>query len=214
MYQGRIMRTILSKLTMSFAVLLLLSYAGLAQRHGGHPPSQSNEDAANRVGGKISEITSSAIKVKNREGVEQTINVTDKTVYNRNRESATLSSFKVDDFVMAFGSRDASGQFTAERVMGGDQPPRGPGGPGGPFRGVGGEVTAVDASAGTISVKNRGGETETIYTTAQTTFNRNRQSAALTDFKAGDHVRADGARNDKGQFIASRIFGGDQKPQQ
>ena len=207
------MRTILSRLTLSFAALLLLSYAGVAQRHGGHPPSQSNEDAANRVGGKISEITSSAIKVKNREGAEQVINVTDKTVYNRNRESATLSSFKVDDFVMAFGSRDANGQFTAERVMGGDQPPRGPGGPGA-FRGVGGEVTAVDASAGTISVKNREGETQTIYTTAQTTFNRNRQSAALTDFKAGDHVRAEGARDDKGQFVATRIFGGDQRPQQ
>lgn len=208
------MRTILSKLTLCFAAIVLLSYAGVAQRHGGHPPSQANEDSANRVGGKISEIGSSTIKVKNREGVEQTINVTDKTVYNRNREDATLSSFKVDDFVMAFGSRDANGQFTAERIMGGDQPPRGPGGPGVRFRGVGGEVTAVDASAGTISVKNREGETETIYTTAQTTYNRNRQSAALTDFKAGDHLRAEGARNDNGQFIASRILGGDQKPQQ
>ncbi len=210
------MRNLLFRFTLSIAAALLLNFAYqgavFAQGPGDGPPPFAEIDPAKRVGGQITEISSSAIKIKNREGAEETVTVTAQTVYSRNREDATLAAFKVSDFIIAIGSRDANGQFTAERVLGGDRPPRGAGRPGGRFRGIGGEVAAVDASAGTITVKNRDGETQTIYTTAQTAFNRNRQAAALSDFKAGDHVRAEGSRNDSGQFIASRIFGGDQRP--
>src|SRR5215813_9884593 len=147
------MRKLLFRLTLSIVAVLLLNIASqgtiFAQGHGGHPPAHDNADPSKRLGGQVTEISASAIKVKNREGEEQTITVTEKTVYSRNREEATLSSFKVGDFIVALGSRDANGQFTAERVMGGDKPLRGPGGPGGPFRGVGGEVTAIDSSVGT-----------------------------------------------------------------
>jgi hypothetical protein len=204
------MKDTLLKALAGLALVALLSFEIFAvvvaqgPRRGGDP--------ANHVGGQASAIGGNSITVKTRDGSSQVINVTDKTTFERNRQPASLSDFKVDDFVGAHGSRDANGQFTADHVMGGDAPPP-PGGPrGGPGRGVGGEVASVDASAGTITVKGRDDASHVIYTTANTTFNRNRQPATIGDFKAGDHVRADGAPNANGQFVADHVFGGDQPP--
>ncbi|HKP13729.1 MAG TPA: DUF5666 domain-containing protein, partial [Blastocatellia bacterium] len=69
-----------------------------------------------------------------------------------------------------------------------------------------------DASAGTLTVKNREGEEQVIYTTSSTQFERNRQAATLADFKAGDFVAARGARNSDGRFVADRVMGGDRPP--
>ena len=119
---------------------------------------------------------------------------------------------------MAVGSRDAGGQFIAESVRGGDKPPRGPRGDRGRrgFNGAGGQVTAIDASAGTITVKNMQGTDEpittTIYINAQTTFQRNPEAATLADFKVGDFIRGRGALNDNKQFVATEIFAGDRRP--
>ncbi|MEW6128830.1 MAG: DUF5666 domain-containing protein [Acidobacteriota bacterium] len=207
----------LFKIMLSIALAVLFNVAiqpdSFSQAPQGRRGSPPNFDPAKQLAGKVVEISGNTFKVKNREDEELTFTVTDKTVYAYNREAATLSAFKTDDFVMALGARDANGQFVAERVMGGDRPPMGPpGGRGGRFNGVGGEVTAIDAATGTITVKNFQGDSQTILVTAQTTFNRNRQSATLADFKVGDHARAEGAKNDSGQFVATRIFGGDQKP--
>lgn len=203
------MRDILLKALAGLALLALLSFEIFAVVIAQGPPR--GPDPANRVGGQVTAIGSSSITVKTRDGSSQVINVTDKTTFERNRQAASLPDFKVNDFVGAHGSRDASGQFTADHVIGGDAPP--PGGPrGGPGRGVGGEVVAVDAAAGTITVKGRDDASHVIYTTANTTFNRNRQPATIGDFKAGDHVRAAGAPNADGKFVADHVFGGDQPP--
>ena len=185
------------------------------QRLGGPPP-----DSANRVGGQVVSVNGNTIKVKHPEGEEQSITVTDKTTYSYNREDGSLSSFKAGDFLMAAGSRDANGQFIAESVRGGDKPPRGPRGEGGGrrgFNGTGGQITAIDTSAGTITVKNFQGSDEaattTIYTNAQTSFHRNREEVTLSSYKVGDFVRAQGALNENKQFVATMIAGGDQRPQ-
>ncbi|HJQ24970.1 MAG TPA: DUF5666 domain-containing protein [Blastocatellia bacterium] len=184
---------------------LVIGAAVLAQHH-----DKQGGDPANRAGGKVTAISGSAITVQGRGDNGTVINVTSSTTYERNGQAAALSDFKVGDFVFAHGTRNADGTFVADRVMGGDQPPRGRGPGRGP--GVGGQLQGVDTTAHTLTVKNREGETEVIYTTDSTTFHRNQQAAQLTDFKAGDFVRARGAVNSNGQFVAVEVFGGDQPP--
>lgn len=179
-------------------------------RPGPPPP-----DPATRAFGKVTEVGSASLTLEARDGSSQVVNVTSETRFVRNREPATLVDFQVDDHVMAHGSRDASGQFTADHVVGGDEPPRpvpprpGPG-PG--FRGITGRVESVDVAAGTITVVGRGDRSQVVYTTDRTRFVRNRQPATLSDFQAGDHVAAEGRRNPEGRFMAVRVVGGDRRP--
>ena len=222
----------LFKIAFSLTLVVLFHFATQSVTFAQSPqrqPGQRRErlggppDPEHHAGGQVVSVSGSTIKVKNPAGEEQTITVTDKTTYSYNREDGTLASFKAGDFLMAVGSRDNSGQFIAEEVKGGDKPLRGLRGPRGGrpgFNGLGGQVTAIDASAGTITVKNfRGPEvstaeatTTTIYVNAQTTFHRNREDASLSSFKVGDFVRVQGALNDSKQFVATEIFGGDQRP--
>jgi hypothetical protein len=166
-------------------------------------------DRSNFVSGQVVAVGSNSITIKTKDGTTQVISITDKTTYVRNRQPASLSDFKVDDYVFAHGARDVSGQFIADRIVGGDAPLRG-----GKARsnGIFGEVVSVDAAAGTITVRERDGTTQVIYTTANTVFTRNRQPAKIADFKVGDRVFAHGARDASGQFVADRIFGRDFKP--
>jgi hypothetical protein len=186
---------------------LTIGVAVLAQHQGG-----PGGDPATRAGGKVTAVGSTSITVQGRDGNTTVINVTADTKVERNGQAAALADFKVGDFVFAHGARNADSQFVADRVMGGDQPPRGRGPGEGRFNGLSGELQSVDTAARTLTVKARDGSTQTIYTTDSTEFNRNRQAAALADFKAGDHVGASGARNADGHFIADRVFGGDQPP--
>jgi hypothetical protein len=187
---------------------LVIGAAVLAQHHDGR-----GGDPANRAGGKITAISGASITVQGRNDQTNVINVTASTTYERNGQTAQLADFKVGDFAFAHGARNTDGQFVADRVMGGDQPPRGRGPGEGRFNGVGGQLQLVDAAAHTLTVTTRDGATQTIYTTTSTEFNRNRQAATLADFKAGDFVMARGARNTDGQFVAERVMGGDQPPQ-
>ena len=184
---------------------LVIGAAVLAQHH-----DKQGGDPANRAGGKVTAISGSTITVQGREDNSTVINVTSSTTFERNGQAAALSDFKVGDFVFAHGTRNSDGTFVADRVMGGDQPPRGRGPRGGP--GAGGQLQAVNAAARTLTVQNREGETKVIYTTDSTKFHRNQQAAQLTDFKAGDFLMARGAVNSDGQFVAVEVFGGDQPP--
>lgn len=186
---------------------LVISAAVLAQHHDGR-----GGDPATRAGGKVTAVGSASITAQGRDGNTTVISVTADTKVERNGQAAALADFKVGDFVFAHGARNADGQFVADRVMGGNQPPPGRGPGEGRFNGVGGELQGVDTAAHTLTVKTRDGATQTIYTTDSTKFNRNRQAATLADFKAGDHVRADGSLNADGRFVATRVFGGDAPP--
>lgn len=186
---------------------LVISVAVLGQHHDGR-----GGDPATRAGGKVTAIAGASITVQGRDGNTTVINVAADAKVERNGKAATLADFKVGDFVFAHGARNSDGQFVADRLMGGDQPPRGRGPGEGRFNGVSGELQSVDAASRTLTVKARDGATQTIYTTDSTEFNRNRQAATLADFKVGDHVGASGARNNEGHFVAERVFGGDGPP--
>lgn len=178
---------------------------------GGHPGGPG--DPANYVFGQITAITGSTIAVKTKDATQSVLTTAD-TKFIRNRQPAKLSDFKVNDFVAAHGAKNSSGQFVADSVFGGDAtPPAGPpGGHPGTHNAVCGEVVSVSTDAGTITIKPHYGTTQVIYTTATTQFSRNRQAAKLSDFRAGDHVAAEGSRDSSGKFIATRVFGGDGKP--
>ncbi len=204
------MKNSFSKITISLLFTLLFAFASTAFAQGRRP--EFNPD--NRIGGKLSAINDNTLTVTNREGETQTITVTADTKYLRNREAATLSSFQTDDFIAAIGAKNASGQFVAEQVMGGDRPPQGPGGRGGRgLRGqrdaVAGEYVSADAAAKTITIKTRDDKEQIVYTSETTEVSRNRSVASLSDFKAGDHVAAFGTLDAAGKYVANRIIGGD-----
>jgi Cu/Ag efflux protein CusF len=212
------MKNSFCKITLSFLFTLLFAFASIVSASAQGRRPEFNPDK--RVGGKLSAINGNTLTVTNREGETQTITVTAETKYFRNREAATLSSFQTDDFIAATGAKNASGQFVAEQVMGGDRPPRGPGGPGGrgdrgprPQRdGMVGDYVSADASAKTITIKTRDGKEQLVYTSETTEVSRNREAASLSDFKAGDHVAAFGKLDSAGKYVAHRIVGGDAAP--
>jgi hypothetical protein len=186
--------------------VVLSGFMAYAQWPGKHRGARS--DRSNLVFGQVVAIGTGSITIRTKDGATQEISVTDKTAYIRNRQPASLSDFKVSDYVVAHGAPDASGQFVADRVIGSDRAARA--GRGHSNR-VFGEVISVDAAAGTITVRGRDGATQVIYTTSSTVFSRNRQPATIADFKAGDRIFAHGARGASGQFVADRVFGGEFK---
>ncbi|MBI3650978.1 MAG: hypothetical protein HY231_07990 [Acidobacteria bacterium] len=209
------MRSIFNKITASLLLALLFTFATtistFAQRPEGPPP-----DPDHHAGGKVTAVGSNSLTVTRRDGETQTITITADTKLLRNGEAATLAAFQVNDFVHAMGAKDTAGQFVAERVMGGDKPPRGHAGggrgPHGPRDGIFGEYVSANPSTGTLTIKMPDGKEQTVYTTATTEISRNRQAATLSDFKAGDHVGAIGKADAEGKYIAARIIGGDQPP--
>jgi hypothetical protein len=212
------MENFFSKITANLLLALLLALAATITTIAQGPP-QGPPDPDHHAGGKVTAVSSNSITVANREGETQVISVTADTKFVRNGEAATLSSFQVNDFVRAMGAKDSSGQFVAERVTGGDKPPRGPAGDGpggrgprGPRDGIFGEYVSANASAGTLTIKTPDGNEQTVYTTSTTEVSRNRAAATLSDFKAGDHVGAIGKADADGKYVATRIIGGDQPP--
>jgi hypothetical protein len=82
-------------------------------------------DDADLVGGEVVSVDTTArtITVSHRDDETDVIHTTDATSFERNRAAASLGDFKAGDRAMAHGERDASGQFVADRVRGGDRRP-------------------------------------------------------------------------------------------
>jgi hypothetical protein len=105
--------------------------AALAQEPTDGPPDAPQHGPRGpRVFGQVTAITESAVTAQGPRGETQTIYVNAETQLARLEKPATLSEFKVGDFIGARGETDERGQFNAIQARGGDQPPqRGPGGP-------------------------------------------------------------------------------------
>lgn len=210
----RILMSVAAALVVAIVVALALGAVGFAQRGG---RGWRGGDDANHAGGKVTAVSATAITVAGRDGAAREILVTESTSFVRNGGPAALTDFVAGDFVRARGAANDAGQFVAEQIHGGDRGPRGGrgghgGGPPDAARHAGGEVVSVDAAAGTITVERRGDATDVIRVTETTEIVRNGQAATLADFVAGDHLRARGARDEAGQLVAERIFGGDERP--
>ena len=86
-------------------------------------------------------------------------------------------------------------------------PPQGAGqgrGMRGNFRGVGGQITAIDGS--TITLETFRGETAKVKITSSTRLVKDGNEAKLSEFKVGDRVFAAGEQDKDGAWIA-QMFG-------
>lgn len=79
-----------------------------------------------------------------------------------------------------------------------------------PEHNAGGKIASISGNA--ITVERRDGDTDVILVSDATVYMRNRQKAALTDFKVGDFAHAEGDRNEADQLVAIEVRGGDRPP--
>jgi preprotein translocase subunit YajC len=145
--------------------------------------------------GKITAIHGNSLQVARPDGSTITINLTDKTEYRKDRQSAQLSDFKVGDFVMARGDENADHSVTAQSLSG-RSANGGPGamgaGPGGAAFGemgkdfVAGIVKSVDAPK--LTVLRADNVTQTIELNEDTSLRRGRESITMADIQPGDHI--------------------------
>jgi hypothetical protein len=175
------------------AILSLMLMVGVQAQ------AQDEGQDRGRVKGRITAVQGSQIEVQHRDGSASTIHTTGQTRYLRNGQPATLEDFQTGDYVTARGRQNGNGAFTAAAVRGGTRQP--------PQRDkIAGTITAVDGSAGTISVATRDGDSETVYTTAETKIMRDRVEVGLGDLVAGDRVTVMGQRDPDGNLVAVRVL--------
>jgi hypothetical protein len=176
-------------------------------------PAQDADNDKNRAGGVIASVSGNVISASKRNGTTVSIVVTESTTFVKNGQSATLADFGPGDFVKAAGSLDASGQFVATSVTGGEKGSKGGHRGGDKANKSGGQITAVDVTSGTVSVTRRRGAADTIRVSANTAITRNGQTATLSDLRPGEYVKARGSRDENGHLVADTIAGSDQRPQ-
>jgi len=150
--------------------------------------------------GKIAAISKGSIALTKLDGSTETIKVTDKTEYRRDRQAAKLSDFKVGDMVFVRGDENPDHSVTAQMIggrSGGSQGGRGFGPGGGAGFGelgkdfVVGEVKSVDAPS--LTVLRSDNVTQTLEFTEETSLRRGRDSITMADIQPGDHVVIRGA---------------------
>lgn len=181
----------------TIATLLLFSVLGWAQEPAAPAPDTQAPQAGQGhwgqhrgpgVAGTITAINGDSITLKTRDGQTAQVNVSDKTQFRKDRQTAQISDFKVGDEVFVRGQQ-ASGVWQAE-MMGvrpqgsGDMRERMREGMGKQF--IAGEITAINGTQVTIARPD--GVSQTINADENTSFRKDNQSVTLGDLKVGDHV--------------------------
>ena len=178
-------------------------------------PSQDQNDAQQRrsfggrefrgVGGQITEISGSTLKIKQRDGSIATANTSASTRFRKEGQQASLSNFKVGDNVMVRGESASENVWTAQVVasmpsqaqmqermkeaMGKTM--------------VVGEVKSIDPPK--LSVQRTDGVEQTIEADENTSFRKGRgESITLPDIKVGDTILARGEVKN-GVFVPTGI---------
>jgi hypothetical protein len=162
---------------------------------GGRQQRQAQDDNGERpVFGRITAIQDNAIKISKPDGTEETVTVTPKTEFRKDRQPAKLKDFKVGDGVLARGEENADHTFTAQMVVGRN------GNGGGPNRQnpvgtlgkdfVMGEVKAIDAPS--ITVMRTDNVKQVFELTEDTSLRKGRESITMADILVGDHIFAHG----------------------
>jgi preprotein translocase subunit YajC len=185
--------------------LLTIGIASPAQTPDSTPTSQEQtqgpspaDDRGPRRGGareghgtvgKITAIHGNSLQLAKPDGSTITVNLTDKTEFRKDRQSAQLSDFKVGDFVMASGDENPDHSITAQALRG-RSANGGPGG-GAAFGEMGkdfvaGVVKSVDAPK--LTVLRADNVTQTLELNEETSLRRGRESITMADIQPGDHI--------------------------
>lgn len=187
-------------------LLLLAASAGRAPLHaatgaGQDPGEESTARLTQRpedgrgapIFGKITAINKGSFELAKPDGTTQTVKLTDKTEFRKDRQAAKPADFKVGDVVIVRGEENADHSVTAQTIGGrsvsGAQGGRGFGEMGKDF--VAGEVKSVDAPNLTILRSDK--VTQTLELNEETSLRRGRESITMADIQPGDHVVVRGA---------------------
>ncbi len=187
-----------------------------ASQSSGQPEGQSRRSTDRGTAGTITAINGSTLTIKQAANDStMTVKVTDKTEFRKNREPATLSDFKVGDFVIVRGEHTSANEITAEAVMSGPGGERrfvfqAPGSSGAAQFNMAdlgntfvvGQVKAIDGVK--ITVHRPDDKDQTIQVDESTSFRKGGESITLPDVKVGDAVMARGGRKD-GVFVPSQL---------
>jgi Cu/Ag efflux protein CusF len=173
------------------------------QSHG----DQSRPEAGRRfrgVFGTITEISSSSLKLKMRDGTTATVHIGEETQFRKERQPAKLSDFKVGDNVAVRGDSTGNGSWNARMISSALNPDEARArfreGLGKQF--VVGDIKSLDPPK--ITIQRVDGVEQTIEADENTSFKRQNESITLPDLKAGDTVLARGELKD-GVFVPSEI---------
>ena len=195
--------------------LLILGLAAMAAAQATPAPGDKPDEGARGewkrpdVVGQITAINGQTFSIKNREGHDVTVTLTDATKLMKDRKPAKIADYKVGDMAMVRGHSTGTDTWEAEFV--GSRSGGSEGGPGGFGQGLGtkfvaGEIKSIDGTHLTIARPD--GQTQTIAVDENTSFLKQRESITLADFKVGDRVFGPGEVKD-GTFTASKLILGD-----
>jgi len=209
------------KTSLILVSVVLSSLVGVAcaQSDAAPAPQTGNQQDATReprrrpdVMGTITAINGQTLTIKNFDGHDVAVTVTDSTRFMKDRQPAKLADFKVGDAAMVRGRSTGPDAWEAE-LLGSRGGGAGPGGfsQGGYAQDLGkkfiaGEIKSIDGTH--LTIARMDGETQTITVDENTSFKKDGESITLGDFKAGDHVFGPGEVKD-GTFVASRLMIGD-----
>jgi len=187
------------------------------------PPGGTQQDATREprhrpdVMGTITAVNGQTLTIKNSDGHDVSVTVTDSTRFMKDRQPAKLADFKVGDMAMVRGRSTGTDAWEAELV--GSRS----GGSGGPGQGgfsqggfaqdlgkkfIAGEIKSIDGTR--LTIARMDGQTQTIAVDENTSFKKEGESITLADFKAGDHVFGPGQVKD-GTFVAAKLMLGDMR---
>jgi len=138
----------------------------------------------------VTAIDGNAVSLKTADGWTRTIQVTSATTITKGGAAATLADLAVGDTIGLGQTRNDDGTFTVNRIE--ILVPT-----------VAGTVTAVGSDTITITV--RGGSTQTIGTTASTTYRVGRSDGSRNDVTVGSTIFATGERASDGRLTASSV---------
>ena len=203
----------------SVSMLAILSFAqtdappvpqGGAQQDATREPRRRPD-----VMGTITAVNGSTLTLKNSDGHDVSVTVTDSTRFMKDRQPAKLADFKVGDMAFVRGRSTGTDAWEAELV--GSRS----GGSGGPGQGgfsqggfaqdlgkkfIAGEIKSIEGTR--LTIARMDGQTQTIAVDENTSFKKEGESITLADFKAGDHVFGPGQVKD-GTFVAAKLMLGD-----
>ena len=164
------------------------------------------------VMGKITAVNGQTLTIRNPDGHDVTVTVTDSTRIVKDRQPAKLADFKVGDMAMVRGKSTGTNTWEADFLGSRGGGFGGPGGGQGGFaedmgkKFIVGEIKAIDGTRLTIAGVDN--QTQVIAVDENTSFRKEGESVTLADFKVGDRVFGAGEVKD-GTFVASRLMLGD-----
>jgi hypothetical protein len=170
----------------------------------GTPPNGANvtPTAANvnvvlpELSGKVTAMAGGTITLTDSQGFWRTVKASAKTTYTRSGESGDASDVTVGSQITAVGSVDADHtDLDASRINV-------------VLPSLSGKVTAI--SGGMITLQPFGGRSQTVDTTASTTFSDGGTAGSLGDVSVGDFISATGTHGSNGSFraIEVSVYGG------